>query len=53
MVKGLESRVKNLKTDQLKKLVGYVDADLLRIGTGEEMQEFVGTARRCYRYFPG
>ena len=51
MVKGLESRVKDLKTDQLKKLVGYVDADLLRIGTGEEMQEFVGTCPQMLQIF--
>jgi transcriptional regulator with PAS, ATPase and Fis domain len=50
-VKDLESRVKDLKLDQLKKLVSYVDVDLLRVRAGEEMREFVGTSPHMLQIF--
>jgi len=51
MVKGLENMVRDLKLDQLKKLVNFVEVDLLRVRSGDEIQEFVGTCPQMLQIF--
>ncbi len=51
VVKRLENRVKELKLEQLQKLVNFVDGDLLKVGITEEMQNFVGTSPHMLEIF--
>jgi transcriptional regulator with PAS, ATPase and Fis domain len=51
IVKKLELKVKDLKLDQLQKLVNFVDVDVLKMKGGEEMQQFVGTSPQMLQIF--
>ena len=51
VVKRLENKVKELKLEQLQKLVNFVDVDLLKVRASEEMQDFVGTSPRMLEIF--
>ncbi len=51
VVKRLESKVKELKLEQLQKLANFVDADLLKIRANEEIQDFVGTSPQMLQTF--
>ncbi|MGD0228912.1 MAG: sigma-54 dependent transcriptional regulator [Syntrophorhabdales bacterium] len=50
-VKRLEERVKDLRLDQLQKLVNFVDVDVLKVKGSEEMQEFVGASPQMLQIF--
>ena len=51
VIKRLEIKVKDLKLEQLQKLVNFVDVDLLRIKASEEMQDFVGVSPHMLQTF--
>ncbi|MGD0487070.1 MAG: sigma 54-interacting transcriptional regulator [Syntrophorhabdales bacterium] len=51
VVKRLENKVKELKLEQLQKLVNFVDVDLLKVRASEEMQDFVGTSPHILQIF--
>ena len=51
VVKRLENKVKELKLEQLQKLVNFVDVDLLKVRASEEIQDFVGTSPHMLEIF--
>ena len=51
VVKRLENNVKELKLEQLQKVVNFVDIDLLKATPSEEMQDFVGTSSQMLQIF--
>ncbi len=50
-IKRLERKIGDLKTEELQKLINFVDVDLLKTKPSEEMQEFVGTSPRMLQIF--
>jgi DNA-binding NtrC family response regulator len=49
--KHLESRIVGLPLAELRKLLDFVDVDLLKSRTSEEMEEFVGTGNAMLEVF--
>lgn len=44
LLKKLHSKIETMAPDQIQRMINFVDTDILKIGTSEEFQEFVGTS---------